>query len=63
MPGTAATPGVQSDSDQDFSQPSRVQAIKEGAVEFLAKPFRDRSLDAIQHALEIDRAARQERST
>ncbi len=23
MPGTAATPGVQSDSDQDFYQPSR----------------------------------------
>jgi FixJ family two-component response regulator len=32
-------------------------------VEFLAKPFRDQDLlDAIQHALEIDRAARQERS-
>jgi FixJ family two-component response regulator len=40
-----------------------VRAIKEGAVEFLAKPFRDQELlDAIQHALEIDRAARQERS-
>ena len=40
-----------------------VRAIKEGAVEFLAKPFRDQDLlDAIQHALEIDRAARQERS-
>ena len=43
--------------------PMTVRAIKEGAVEFLAKPFRDQDLlDAIQHALEIDRAARQERS-
>jgi FixJ family two-component response regulator len=43
--------------------PMSVRAIKEGAVEFLAKPFRDQDLlDAIQHALEIDRAARLERS-
>jgi len=43
--------------------PMSVRAIKEGAVEFLAKPFRDQDLlDAIQQALEIDRAARQERS-
>src|SRR5260370_5099790 len=43
--------------------PMSVRAIQEGAVEFLAKPFRDQDLlDAIQHALEIDRAARQERS-
>ena len=43
--------------------PMSVRAIKEGAVEFLAKPFRDQDLlDGIQHALEIDRAARQERS-
>jgi FixJ family two-component response regulator len=43
--------------------PMSVQAMKEGAVEFLAKPFRDQDLlDAVQHALEIDRAARQERS-
>ena len=43
--------------------PMSVRAIKEGAVDFLAKPFRDQDLlDAIQHALEIDRAARQERS-
>jgi FixJ family two-component response regulator len=43
--------------------PMSVRAIKEGAVEFLTKPFRDQDLlDAIQHALEIARAARQERS-
>ena len=43
--------------------PMSVRAIKEGAVEFLAKPFRDQDLlDAIQHALDVDRAARQERS-
>ena len=43
--------------------PMSVRAMKEGAVEFLAKPFRDQDLlDAIQNALEIDRAARQERS-
>src|SRR6476660_3465942 len=43
--------------------PMSVRAIKEGAVEFLAKPFRDQDLlDAIQAALEIDRAARQGRS-
>jgi FixJ family two-component response regulator len=43
--------------------PMSVRAIKEGAVEFLAKPFRDQDLlDAIQHALEIDRAARRERA-
>jgi FixJ family two-component response regulator len=42
--------------------PMSVRAMKEGAVEFLTKPFRDQELlDAIQHALEIDRAARQER--
>ena len=43
--------------------PMSVRAIKEGAVEFLTKPFRDQDLlDAIQHALEGDRAARQERA-
>ena len=43
--------------------PMSVRAIKEGAVDFLTKPFRDQDLlDAIQHALEIDRAARQERT-
>jgi FixJ family two-component response regulator len=43
--------------------PMSVRAIKEGAVEFLTKPFRDQDLlDAIQRALENDRAARQERA-
>ena len=43
--------------------PMSVRAIKEGAVDFLAKPLRDQDLlDAIQHALEIDRAARRERT-
>jgi FixJ family two-component response regulator len=37
--------------------------MKEGAVEFLPKPFRDQDLlDAIQHGIEIDRVARQERT-
>jgi FixJ family two-component response regulator len=36
-----------------------VTAMKEGAVEFLPKPFRDQELiDAAQKALELDRAAR-----
>jgi len=40
--------------------PMSVRAMKAGAVEFLTKPFRDQELlDAIQHALERDRAARQ----
>jgi FixJ family two-component response regulator len=43
--------------------PMSVRAIKEGAVEFLTKPFRDQELiDAIQQALEADRAGRQERA-
>jgi FixJ family two-component response regulator len=43
--------------------PMSVRAIKEGAVEFLSKPFRDQDLlDAIQHAIESDRVARQERT-
>jgi FixJ family two-component response regulator len=42
--------------------PMTVQAMKAGAVEFLTKPFRDQDLlDAIQHALERDRAARVQR--
>jgi FixJ family two-component response regulator len=43
--------------------PMSVRAIKDGAIEFLAKPFRDQDLlDAIQHALELDRAARSDRA-
>jgi FixJ family two-component response regulator len=43
--------------------PMSVRAIKDGAVEFLPKPFRDQDLlDAIQHGLEIDRAARGKRA-
>jgi FixJ family two-component response regulator len=42
--------------------PMSVRAIKEGAIEFLAKPFRDQDLlDAIQYALAIDRTARHDR--
>ena len=40
-----------------------VQAMKAGAVEFLTKPFRDQDLlDAIQQALDRDRAARKQRT-
>jgi len=40
--------------------PMSVKAMKSGAVEFLTKPFRDQDLlDAIQQALDRDRAARQ----
>jgi FixJ family two-component response regulator len=43
--------------------PMSVRAIKQRAVEFLAKPFREQDLlDAIQHALDMDRVARRERS-
>jgi FixJ family two-component response regulator len=43
--------------------PMTVQAMKGGAVEFLTKPFRDQDLlDAVQTALDRDRAARQERA-
>ncbi len=42
--------------------PMTVRAMKTGAVEFLTKPFRDQDLlDAIQQALERDRAAREQR--
>ena len=41
--------------------PMTVKAMKSGAVEFLAKPFRDQELlDGIQQALERDRARRQQ---
>jgi len=43
--------------------PMSVRAMKAGAVEFLTKPFRGRSLlDAIRAAIERDRAASQKRS-
>ena len=43
--------------------PMTVQAMKAGAVEFLTKPFRDQQLlDAVQHAIDRDRAARQQRA-
>ncbi len=42
--------------------PMSVRAIKDGAVEFLTKPFRDQDLlDAVQQALKADRAAREQR--
>lgn len=41
--------------------PMGVEAMKNGAIEFLAKPFRDQDLlDAIQHGIEKNRARRQE---
>jgi FixJ family two-component response regulator len=43
--------------------PMTVKAMKSGAVEFLTKPFLDQELlDAIQQALERDRAARRQQS-
>ena len=40
-----------------------VQAMKAGAVEFLAKPFREQDrLDAIERAVEQDREARRARA-
>ena len=43
--------------------PMTVRAMKEGAVEFLTKPFRDQELlDAIQQALRADHTAREQRA-
>src|SRR6202046_1210820 len=43
--------------------PMSVKAMKSGAVEFLAKPFRNQDLlDAIHQALDRDRVARQQES-
>ena len=43
--------------------PMSVRALKSGAVEFLTKPFRDQDLlDAIQHALQRDGAAREQQA-
>jgi FixJ family two-component response regulator len=44
--------------------PMTVRAMKAGAVEFLAKPFRDQELlDAIQHALTLSREARRKQAS
>jgi FixJ family two-component response regulator len=41
--------------------PMSVRALKSGAVDFLTKPFRDQDLlDAIQQALQRDRATREQ---
>jgi FixJ family two-component response regulator len=43
--------------------PMTVRAMKAGAVEFLAKPFRDQELlDAIQHALDRSRESRRKQA-
>ena len=43
--------------------PMSVRALKSGAVDFLTKPFRDQDLlDAIQQALQRDRAAREQQA-
>jgi FixJ family two-component response regulator len=43
--------------------PMTVHAMKSGAVEFLTKPFRDQDLlDAIQQALQRDRATREQQT-
>jgi FixJ family two-component response regulator len=48
-------------ADGDIACPFR--AMKEGAVEFLTKPFRDQDLlDAIHQALDSDRVASEQRA-
>jgi FixJ family two-component response regulator len=43
--------------------PMTVQAMKQGAVEFLMKPVREQALlDAIRHAIERDRRRREEKA-
>jgi FixJ family two-component response regulator len=43
--------------------PMTVRAMKAGAVEFLTKPFRSQDLlDAIRHAIDLDRRGRTERA-
>lgn len=43
--------------------PMTVQAMKAGAMEFLTKPFRDQDLlDAVQSAVDRDRAARRDKA-
>jgi FixJ family two-component response regulator len=43
--------------------PVTVQAMKAGAIEFLAKPFRDQQLlDAVQQAIDRDRGTRRQRT-
>jgi FixJ family two-component response regulator len=43
--------------------PMTVQALKAGAVDFLTKPFRDQQLlDAVQQAIDRDRAARRQQA-
>ena len=43
--------------------PMTVQALRAGAVDFLTKPFRDQQLlDAVQQAIDRDRAARHQRA-
>ena len=51
-PGSGLRPGA---------IPMTVQALKAGAVDFLTKPFRDQQLlDAVQQAIDRDRAARRQ---